>query len=75
MKENPQAIIEKSYDHSYELIEDAADRLESEFRSAGKDEEFVGSRIASIFILTWMRKHFLYQKKFDSLFRRRVMQA
>ncbi len=73
MKENPLVIIEKSYDRSFKLIKDAAEKLESEFRSSGNDEEFVESKIASIFILTWMKKHFLFQKEFDALFGRRVM--
>lgn len=55
MKRKLLALIEESYDQLYQSIESAADSLEREFRSAGRDAEFLESKLASTFILTWMR--------------------
>lgn len=75
MRTQPTALVSEAYDSLYAGYRQAAETLEVEFRALADDEAILGSKAASVFVLSWMREHFLFQKRFDALFGRNVMPA
>ena len=69
------SLITAGYNDFQSAFASAAIALEEEFASFTNDTEFLRSKAATLFVLSWMREHFLFQKQFDSLFNRVVMPA
>jgi len=73
MTANAISIIRKAYAQLHESLKSAAEQLESEFKAID-DGAIAKSKKATVFILTWMREYYVFQKQFDTLFNRSVMQ-
>lgn len=65
--------VTRAYSSLLASLSDAAQQLAAEFESMS-DEDFLESKSASSFVLGWMRDHFRFQKQFDALINRNVMQ-
>jgi len=72
---NPEStqMIQQTYSQLYKSLKEAAEQLELEFKGCD-DRSLLSSRKVTNFILVWMREYYLFQKKFDALFNRSVMQ-
>ena len=75
MDNSPTALTGAAYYNLYAGFKGAAQALKDQFKTFKTEQEFVRSKAATIFVLSWMRDHFLFQKRFDALFQRSVMQG
>lgn len=66
------SLLSKAYNNHRASIRDACGTLANEFRSLKGAEEFLLSRVATTFILNWMRDYYRFQKELDGLFGRNV---
>lgn len=74
MNDKSSEIVKQAYGQLFESLKSAADEFESEMKRYN-DDRFLGfSRKATKFIMAWMREYYLFQKKFDALFGRSLMQ-
>ncbi len=74
MSDKSSEIIKQCCNRLFESLKGAADAFESEIKVYNNERFYDFSRKATKFILSWMREFYLFQKKFDALFGRSLMQ-
>jgi hypothetical protein len=68
MIDDPAPFLAKAYNDLLGGVTTAANALETRLTALPSDRAFVESKMATTFILAWMRTHYLWQKQFNGLF-------
>lgn len=74
MRDQSNDIVNQAYSQLFESLKEASELFESEVRGYNSDAAFRLSQKATKFITSWMRDYYLFQKQFDALFGRSLMQ-